>query len=122
MLALVTVAFAMKASPASASDLTLHLIGSSAFTRNVVRLQCDAKGITLGLPSGTFSVEYVNGGGNGLVVVPVSGSSLIFASATSGSGARYAAGHLIWWDAAVSVTVSADSSGGEVQSVCKPAR
>ena len=121
-LALVSVALVMMTGPASASDLTLHLIGSSAFQSNVVQLRCDAKGVALGLPSGSFSVAYVNGGGNSLVVVPVNGSSLIFASVSSGSGVRYAAGRLIWWDAAGSVTVSTDSTSGKVQSVCKSIR
>lgn len=104
---------------AAAADLTLHLNGTGTFTRTVVQYQCDAQGVTIGLPSGNFSVEYVNGGGNSLVVVPVGGSSLIFANVTSGSGARYAAGQYIWWEAQGAVTVYSDALSGKSQSVCK---
>lgn len=107
------------AASAAATDLTLHLNGTGTFSRNVVQYQCDAQGVTIGLPSGNFSVEYVNGGGNSLVVVPVSGSSLIFANVTSGSGARYAAGQYIWWEAQGAVTVYSDALSGKTQSACK---
>ncbi len=84
---------------AGASDLTLHLNGSQPISRNTVKFACDAQGAKMGLPAGVFSVEYLNGAGNSLAVVPVGGSSLVFANVISGSGARYAAREFIWWDA-----------------------
>jgi membrane-bound inhibitor of C-type lysozyme len=73
----------------------------------------------MGLPTGAFSVEYLNGAGNSLAVVPVGGNSLIFANVVSGSGARYAAGQYIWWDAAGrGTTFSSDSLAGKMSSQC----
>ena len=85
---------------AGATDLTIHLNGTQPLSRKTVQYQCDAKGAAMGLPAGAFPVEYINGAGNSLVVVPVHEASLIFANVISGSGARYAAGPYIWWDAA----------------------
>ena len=104
---------------AAATDLTLHLAGNAPVSRNVARYQCDAKGPTIGLSAGPFAVEYINGGGNNLAIVPVAGSSLIFANVSSGSGARYAAGQYIWWDAGGGVTFSSNSLSGQVQSICR---
>jgi membrane-bound inhibitor of C-type lysozyme len=104
---------------AGATDLTIHLNGSQPITRNTVKIQCDAQGSKMGLPAGVFSVEYLNGAGNSLAVVPVGGKALIFANVVSGSGARYAAGEYIWWDAAGrGITFSSDSLAGKMQSVC----
>jgi membrane-bound inhibitor of C-type lysozyme len=104
---------------AGATDLTIHLSGSQPITRKKLNFQCDAQGTKMGLPAGVFSVEYINGAGNSLAVVPVSGASLIFANVVAGSGARYAAGQYIWWDAAGrGVTFSSDSLAGKAQSVC----
>ena len=72
----------------------------------------------MGLPAGVFSVEYLNGAGNSLAIVPVSGNSLIFANVVSGSGARYAAGQYIWWEAGGGVTFSSDSIAGKMSSEC----
>ena len=104
---------------AAATDVTLHLKGSEKVSRSVIRYQCDAQGAKMGLPSGPFSVEYINGAGNSLAILPVNGKSLIFANVISGSGARYAAGEYIWWDAAGrSVTFSSDSLAGKMESDC----
>ena len=79
----------------------------------------------MGLPAGAFSVEYINaagsdgGAGNHLAVLPIHGASLIFANVISGSGAKYAAGEYIWWDAAGrSVSLSSDSLAGKMRSEC----
>ncbi|CAN5703072.1 hypothetical protein BH10ACI4_BH10ACI4_08160 [soil metagenome] len=105
---------------AEATDLTIHLNGSATISQTEIRYRCDAQGVKLGLPSGIFTVRYINGGGNSLAVVPVNSVSLIFANVTSGSGARYAAGPLIWWDAAGrSVTLSSDSLAGKSNSTCQ---
>ena len=103
---------------ASATDLTLHLKGTQPVTQKTVQYQCDAQGTTMGLPSGTFSVDYVNGAGNSLVIVPINGNSMIFANVMSGSGARYAAAQYIWWDAQGAVTLYSDSLSGKMQSTC----
>jgi membrane-bound inhibitor of C-type lysozyme len=104
---------------AEASDLTIHLNGTEAISRNAVKYQCDAQGSKMGLPAEVFSVEYLNGAGNSLAIVPVGGHSLIFANVMSGSGARYAALQYIWWDAGDrGVTFSSDSIAGNLTSTC----
>ena len=45
----------------------------------------------------SLPVSYVNSDPNFLAVVPVDGKSIIFASAISGSGARYTSGRYEWW-------------------------
>jgi membrane-bound inhibitor of C-type lysozyme len=105
---------------AQATDLTVHLTGTDPLSHQIVRYQCDATGTKMGLPAGPFSVEYINGGGNSLAVLPLSGKSVIFANVLSGSGARYAAQQYIWWEAAGrSITLSSDSLSGKMQSTCQ---
>jgi membrane-bound inhibitor of C-type lysozyme len=103
---------------AGATDLTIHLSGTQPISRKTVQYQCDGQSAATGLPATAFSVEYINGGGNSLVIVPVNGASLIFTNVTSASGARYAAGQYIWWDAAGSVNFYSDSLAGKTQSAC----
>ncbi|MGC1783117.1 MAG: MliC family protein [Acidobacteriaceae bacterium] len=110
---------------ANATDLTIHLKGSLKVSRVTMQFACDAQGVKMGLPAGTFSVEYINeagshgGAGNHLAVLPIHGDSLIFANVMSGSGARYAAGEYIWWDAAGrSVSLSSNSLAGKMRSEC----
>jgi membrane-bound inhibitor of C-type lysozyme len=107
---------------AGATDLTIHLGGSQPVSRKTVQYQCDAKGPGVGLPATAFPVEYINGAGNSLAVVPIHGNSLIFANVISGSGARYAAGQYIWWEAGGAVTLYSDSMAGKMQSACHPAK
>jgi membrane-bound inhibitor of C-type lysozyme len=108
------------ANDASAEDITIHLSENASTLRKTVQYLCNADAAKMGLPPGPFSVEYINGGGNSLVVVPVSGNSLIFASVVSGSGARYAAQHFIWWEAKGTVTVYSDALTGKLQAACRP--
>lgn len=103
---------------AGAADLTIHLSGSQPISRKTVQYQCDGQAAATGLPATAFPVEYINGAGNSLVIVPVNGASLIFTNVTSASGARYAAGQYIWWDAAGSVNFYSDSLAGKKQSAC----
>ncbi len=104
---------------AGATDLTLHLKGSQPMSRSTMQYECDAEGAKMGLPPGVFSVEYLNGAGNSLAIVPVNGESIVFANIFSGSGARYAAKQFIWWDAAGrSVSFSSDSLAGKMRSEC----
>jgi membrane-bound inhibitor of C-type lysozyme len=102
----------------SATDLTIHLPNSPEITRKTVTYNCDASGKAIGVPSSQFSVEYINGGGNSLAVVPISGNLLIFSSVTSGSGARYTAQQYTWWEAKGAVTLYSDSLAGKLQSSC----
>ena len=104
---------------ARATDVTLHLKGSKAMSRSTVQYQCDDVGVKMGLPTGAFSVEYLNGAGNSLAILPMNGESIVFANVFSGSGARYAAKQYIWWDAAGrSVSLSSDSLAGKMRSEC----
>ncbi|RZU42126.1 MliC family protein [Edaphobacter modestus] len=104
---------------AGASDLTLHLKGTDPVKRNTVQFQCDAQGATMGLPAGTFAVEYLNGAGNHLAVVPVKGNSMIFVTVPSGSGAKYAAEEFTWWDAGGrGTTFASDFPGPKASSAC----
>jgi membrane-bound inhibitor of C-type lysozyme len=104
---------------ARATDVTIHLSGSEPISRSMMKYRCDVQGSKMGLPAGIFSVEYLNGAGNSLAIVPVAGHSLIFANVTSGSGARYAAGSYIWWEAGGrGVTFSSDSIAGNMTSEC----
>ncbi|HEY5253109.1 MAG TPA: MliC family protein [Acidobacteriaceae bacterium] len=104
---------------AGATDLTLHLKGSQPMSRSTMQYECDAEGAKMGLPPGVFSVEYLNGAGNSLAILPVNGESIVFANIFSGSGARYASKQFIWWDAAGrSVSFSSDSLAGKMRSEC----
>lgn len=113
------VAVALCSTLGGASDVTIHLKGSGSIARNTVKYRCDAQGAKMGLPEGVFSVEYLNGAGNSLAIVPVGKNSMIFANVISGSGARYAAGEYVWWDAAGrGTTFSSDSLAGKMSSAC----
>lgn len=115
-----TAALLAQTVPALATDLTLHLESNQPINRQTVQYQCDAQGAAMGLPTGPFAVEYVNGGGNSLALLPVHGGTLIFANIASGSGARYAAAQYIWWDAAGrSTSFSSDSLAGKMRSECR---
>jgi membrane-bound inhibitor of C-type lysozyme len=105
---------------AGATDLTIHLNGAQPLSRKTVQYQCDAHTAAIGLPAAAFPAEYINGAGNSLVIVPVHGTSLIFANVNSASGARYAAGQYIWWEAGGAVTFYSDSLVGKMQSACHP--
>ena len=103
-----------------ATDLTIHLPNAPEIMRKSVTYSCDASGKAIGVPSSPFSVEYINGGGNSLAVVPISGNSLIFSNVTSGSGARYTTQQYTWWEAKGAVTLYSDSLTGKLQSSCHP--
>lgn len=101
-----------------AEDLSVRLPGVS-ITRIHASFDCGADGAALGLPSGPFTVEYLNAGENHLAVLPIHGQALIFSNVISGSGARYAAGRYIWWDAgARGVTLYADGVDGHPKAEC----
>ena len=107
---------------ASATDLTIHLPGTTTVSRKIVKYQCDSTGSKIGLPGDVFSVEYINAGGNSLVIVPVSGKPMIFANVVAGSGARYVAAEFTWWEAGGRVTFISDSLSGKAQTTCDVVR
>jgi membrane-bound inhibitor of C-type lysozyme len=108
------------ATTAVAGDVVIHLDGAAPVSRQVIRYQCDANASKLGLPDGLFPVEYINGGGNSLAVLPIAGKPMIFANVLSGSGARYAAQQFIWWEAAGrSISLTSDTLAGKVESICR---
>ncbi|HTF62966.1 MAG TPA: MliC family protein [Edaphobacter sp.] len=112
----------MLASRAFATDLTIHLPGTASVSRKILKYQCDNSGMKIGVPTSPFLVEYINGGGNSLAIVPISGNTLIFSNVVSGSGARYVAGQYTWWESRGSVTLSSDSLAGKRESTCKENR
>lgn len=65
---------------ASGTDLTLHSPGNPSIARQSAKYQRDANGTKIGVPAGSFQVEYINAGGNSLAVVPISGNALIFST------------------------------------------
>lgn len=107
---------------AFATDLTIRLPGKVSISRKTVTYQCDSEGPKIGLPSSPFPVEYLNGGGNSLAIVPVSGNALIFSNVIAGSGARYVAGKFTWWEAGGSATIYSDSLASKMRATCKPAK
>jgi membrane-bound inhibitor of C-type lysozyme len=116
------VAFSLSALSAGAADLTISLTGSEPMARHVAKFRCDEHASALGLPTGVFSVQYWNGNGNSLAILPIQGRSLVFSSVISGSGARYAAGPYIWWDAGargVHLYANPDSLDGKEQTSCQ---
>lgn len=101
-----------------AEDLSVRLPGVP-ITRIHATFECGADGVALGLPSGPFTVQYLNAGENHLAVLPIHGQALVFANVISGSGARYAAGRYIWWDAGDrGVTLYADGVDGHPKAEC----
>ncbi len=89
----------------------------------MVEYQCDAAGEQLGLPAGPFTVEYVNGAGNSLALVPVSGKARIFVNVWSASGARYVAGEFLWWDATGRTTLlQSETPAKRMQATCRRIR
>ena len=104
---------------AGASDLRIHLQGNGTVERKTVKYQCDAQGVKMGLPKGVFAVEYLNGAGNHLAVVPVKENSMVFVTVPSGSGAKYAAAEFTWWEAGGrGTTFSSDFPGPKASSEC----
>ena len=108
---------------AGASDLRIHLTGNGTVERKTVKYKCDAQGAKMGLPAGVFAVEYLNGAGNHLAVVPVKGNSMVFVTVPSGSGAKYAAEEFTWWEAGGrGTTFSSDFPGPKASSECHEAK
>lgn len=103
---------------ALAEDLTVQLPGAHV-ARIRANFTCGANGVALGLPAEAFTVEYLNAGENSLAVLPIHGKRMIFANVISASGARYAAGPYVWWDAGDrGVTLYAEGVDGHPKADC----
>lgn len=105
---------------APASDLHIQLSGNEPLSRKSGTFSCDTSAAKLGLPTGTFHVEYINGAGNSLALLPIDGRTLIFVNVLSGSGARYAADRYTWSDGGPRGSfLSSDSLAGHAQTLCR---
>ena len=102
----------------SATDVTIHLPHSTPVSRVRVFYTCDSQGVQIGVPSHAFSIEYIEGGGNSLVIVPLGGNTLIFSNVNSASGTRYTAQQYTWWEAKGVATLYSDSLTGKLRSSC----
>lgn len=87
--ALAAAALVGSAVSAHAGALTLDLPGAAEADRTQVTYACTG--------DRQATAEYVNLGGNSLVVLTVDGRTLLMVGVMSGSGARYAGQHYIWW-------------------------
>lgn len=116
---LVAIAFSLAALGASGTEVVIPITGSDPMERHDVKFQCDEHAAGIGLPTGVFPVQYINGNGNSLAVLPINKRSLIFSNVLSASGSRYAAGVFIWWDAGNrGVHLYSDSLSGKNQTSC----
>ena len=112
--------FCLTGSPrvSSATDITIHLPHAAPVSRASVIYLCDSGGAQIGVPSNSFLVEYIEGGGNSLAIVPIGGSALIFSNVNSASGSRYRAQQYTWWEAKGVATLYSDSLTGKLQFSC----
>ncbi len=76
--------------PAATSSLTITLGTSGDFDRKTVSYGCQGD-------QDSLSVDYINAAPNYLALIPLDGSTLLFNTVLSGSGAKYAAGKYVWW-------------------------
>ena len=106
---------------AQAADMVISLPG--AVTEKKVTLRCDEHAKSMGLPSGPFTVTYLNGSNNSLAVLPINGHPLIFAGVLSADGSRYAADRFVWWDVGSrGIHLYADSYPNKEQTACQAVR
>ncbi len=80
----------LAAVPAPALDLTITLPSTGDVAVDRLTASYDCSGATL-------DVEYINAGSVSLAVFEYDAEPVVAANVLSASGARYAAGHLIWW-------------------------
>ena len=103
--------------PLYSADLVIPLPGP--VSQKKVTFQCDEHGKAMGLPSGPFTVTYLNSDNNSLAVLPLNGRPLIFSGVLSADGARYAASRFVWWDVgARGVHLYSDSYPNKEQTAC----
>lgn len=86
---LIAAAALLAAAVALADPLTIDIPGGDAAERQTVAYACggDRK----------VTAEYVNTGTNALAIVTFGETTVLMASVLSGSGARYAGQHYVWW-------------------------
>ena len=77
------------AAPAATSALTITLGTTGDFERKTVKYGCQGD-------QDSLSVDYLNVAPNYLALIPIDGTTLLFNTVLSASGARYAAGKYIW--------------------------
>jgi len=82
---------ATAAIPAATSAVIITLGTTGDFERKTVHYGCEGGDV------GNLSVDYINAAPNYLALVPLDGSTLVFNTVLSGSGAKYAAGKYVWW-------------------------
>jgi hypothetical protein len=98
-----------------------HLACSQPVSTNPTRYQRGRRAARMGLPTRTFSLEYIYGASDGSAVIPIQERPRTFLSVTSGSRARYASGPFVWCDAARrSVDFSAECAVGKSVTDCQP--
>lgn len=74
--------------------------------------RCTGATTALKLPSSLVQVTYHNAGQNSLALVPFTDGVRVFVNVISGSGARYVAGDLEWWEKGGEVRLSSVRAGG----------
>jgi membrane-bound inhibitor of C-type lysozyme len=104
---------------AAATDVTLHLNGSEPLQKLTAKFACDQSGVGMGLPSGTFTVQYLRSGDTSLAILPVKGQDLVFAQVISANGGRYVTGRLTWWDAREPVFIQDADAKQPTESKCR---
>ena len=107
------------ASQEQLTDLHIFLRGTDPISYKLARFSCDGYAVEFGLPQGEFQVEYFNGDGNSLAVLPINGRSLVFANVLSGSGARYVAARYIWSDGGMRGASLSDAVSAEKHTLCR---
>ena len=73
------------------SAVTITLGAAGDIDRKTVGYGCE------GGAQDALSVVYINAPPNYLALVPIDGTTLVFNTVLSGSGAKYAAGKYVWW-------------------------
>ena len=82
-------AFVAASAAARADPLTIDLPGAAVAERNEAAYSCDG--------DRKVSVEYVNAGANAIAIVDLGDETVLMVNVLSGSGARYAGQHYVWW-------------------------
>lgn len=84
--------FSAAAVPAMALEAAMQLVFTlpDGAQHDVVTYQCEGQ-------DEAMTVSYINARPNFLALVPIAGETVVFANVIAASGARYAAGHYVWW-------------------------
>ncbi|WP_395448088.1 MliC family protein [Aminobacter sp. UC22_36] len=79
---------AVATSAATASAVTLELPGNAPVERSAVVYRCGDRDV---------KAEYINAGDNSLAVLTIGDETIVAVTVLSGSGAKYAGQHYVWW-------------------------